>query len=47
MKKRVNITLEDKVIQRMEQYGDEHYTSRYGAITMLIVEATEEPKQKK
>ena len=47
MKKRVNITLEDKVIQRIAQYADEHYTSRSGAITMLIVEATEEPKQKK
>ena len=46
MKKRVNITLEDKVIQRIDQYADEHYTSRSGAITMLIVEATEEPKQK-
>ena len=47
MKKRVNITLEDKVIQRIDQYADERYTSRSGAITMLIVEATEEPKQKK
>ncbi len=47
MKKRVNITLEDKVIQRIDQYADEHYPSRSGAITMLIVEATEEPKQKK
>ena len=47
MKKRVNITLEDKVIQRIDQYADENYTSRSGAITMLIVEATEEPKQKK
>ena len=37
----------DKVIQRIDQYADEHYTSRSGAITMLIVEATEEPKQKK
>ena len=46
MKKRVNITLEDKVIQRIDQYADEHYTSRSGAITMLIVEATEEPKQR-
>ena len=41
------LTLEDKVIQRIDQYADEHYTSRSGAITMLIVEATEEPKQKK
>lgn len=47
MKKRVNITLEDKVIQRIDRYADEHYTSRSGAITMLIVEATKEPKQKK
>ena len=36
MKKRVNITLEDKVIERIDQYADEHYTSRSGAITMLI-----------
>ena len=47
MKKQVNITLEDKVIQRIDRYADEHYTSRSGAITMLIVEATKEPKQKK
>ena len=47
MKKRVNITLEDKVIQRIDRYADEHYTSRSGAITMLIVEATKEPNQKK
>ena len=26
MKKRVNITLEDKVIERIDQYADEHYT---------------------
>ena len=36
-----------KVIQRIDRYADEHYTSRSGAITMLIVEATKEPKQKK
>ena len=47
MKKRVNITLEDKVIERIDQYADEHYTSRSGAITMLIVEATEDPGRKK
>lgn len=41
MKKRVNITLEDKVIERIDRYADEHYTSRSGAITMLIVEATD------
>ncbi len=40
MKKRVNITLEDEVIQRIDHFADEHYTSRSGAITMLIVEAT-------
>ena len=47
MKKRVNITLEDKVIERIDQYADEHYTSRSGAITMLIVEATEDPGREK
>ncbi|MCH5252981.1 MAG: type II toxin-antitoxin system HicB family antitoxin [Lachnospiraceae bacterium] len=41
MKKRVNITLEDEVIQRIDHFADEHYTSRSGAITMLIVEATD------
>lgn len=41
MKKRVNITLEDEVIERIDHYADEHYTSRSGAITMLIVEATD------
>ena len=47
MKKRVNITLEDKVIERIDHYADEHYTSRSGAITMLIVEATDEPEKKR
>ena len=41
MKKRVNITLEDEVIERIDNFADEHYTSRSGAITMLIVEATD------
>ncbi len=48
MKKRVNITLEEKVIERIDNYADEHYTSRSGAITMLIVEATDKsPGEKK
>lgn len=47
MKRRVNITLEDKVIERIDHYADEHYTSRSGAITMLIVEATDGPEKKK
>lgn len=42
MKKRVNITLEDEVIERIDNFANEHYTSRSGAITMLIVEATGE-----
>lgn len=46
MKKRVNITLEDQVIERIDRYADEHYTSRSGAITMLIVEATDGPEKK-
>ena len=41
MKKRINITLEDEVVRRVDRYADEHYTSRSGAITMLIVEATD------
>ena len=40
MKKRVNITLEDDVIRRVDYYAQRHYTSRSGAITRLIVEAT-------
>lgn len=47
MKRRVNITLEDKVIERIDHYADEHYTSRSGAITMLIVEATDGSEKKK
>ena len=43
MKKRINITLEDEVVRRVDRYADEHYTSRSGAITMLIVEATDKP----
>ena len=46
MKKRVNITLEEKVIERIDHYADEHYTSRSGAITMLIVEATDDKRKK-
>ena len=46
MKKRINITLEDEVIKRVDRYADEHYTSRSGAITRLIVEATETSGQK-
>ena len=46
MKKRVNITLEEKVIERIDHYADEHYTSRSGAITMLIVEATDGKRKK-
>lgn len=47
MKRRVNITLEEQVIQRIDNYADAHYTSRSGAITMLIVEATEREKKEK
>lgn len=46
MKKRINITLEDEVIKRVDRYADAHYTSRSGAITRLIVEATETTGQK-
>lgn len=45
LKKRVNITLEDDVIQRIDRYAQAHYTSRSGAITMLIVEATGTQKE--
>ncbi len=45
MKRRVNITLEDEVIKRVDRYADQHYTSRSGAITMLIVDATEDPRK--
>jgi metal-responsive CopG/Arc/MetJ family transcriptional regulator len=40
MKKRVNITLEDEVIERVDRFAEQHYMSRSGAITMLIVEGT-------
>lgn len=40
LKKRVNITLEDEVIERVDYFAKQHYTSRSGAITMLIVEGT-------
>lgn len=40
MKKRINITLEEDVITRVDRYAKERYTSRSGAITRLIVEAT-------
>lgn len=46
MKKRINITLEDEVIRRVDRYADEHFTSRSGAITRLIVEATSTPEKK-
>ena len=42
MKKRVNITLEEKVIEKIDHFADQHYMSRSGAITMLIVEATKD-----
>ncbi|MBO5487155.1 MAG: type II toxin-antitoxin system HicB family antitoxin [Eubacterium sp.] len=45
MKRRVNITLEDDVIKRVDRYADQHYTSRSGAITMLIVDATSKTKE--
>lgn len=45
MKRRVNITLEDEVIKRVDRYADQHFTSRSGAITMLIVEATSKRKE--
>lgn len=47
MKKRVNITLEDKVLERIDHYADQHYTSRSGAITMLIVEATDDREKER
>lgn len=42
MKKRINITLEDDVVKRVDYYANNHYTSRSGAITMLIVDATDD-----
>lgn len=47
MKKRINITLDDDVIERVDSYARQHYTSRSGAITMLIVDATETKTKKK
>ena len=42
MKKRINITLEDDVVKRVDYYANNHYPSRSGAITMLIVDATDD-----
>lgn len=47
MKKRINITLDDDVIKRVDHYAEQHYTTRSGAITMLIVDATKSVKVKK
>ena len=47
MKKRINITLDDDVIERVDSYARQHYTSRSGASTMLIVDATEINTKKK
>ena len=45
MKKRINITLEDDVVKRVDRYSDAMYTSRSGAITRLIMEATDSAGQ--
>lgn len=42
MKTRVNITLDEQVIKRIDQYASEHFMSRSAAITMLILKATNE-----
>lgn len=47
MKTRVNITLDSKVIERIDQYASEHFMSRSAAITMLILSATEDYKETK
>lgn len=46
MKRRINITLDEDVIKKVDRYANEHYTSRSGAITRLIVEAKEARKAK-
>ncbi len=46
MKKRINITLEDDVLQKVDSYASENYTTRSGAITMLIVAAKGKRKAK-
>lgn len=45
VKKRINITLEDDVVKRVDRYADAMYTSRSGAITRLIMEATDSAGQ--
>ena len=44
MKTRVNITLDEQVIKRIDKYASKHFMSRSAAITMLILKATEESK---
>ena len=39
MKRRINITLEEEVLKKVDDYASDHYTTRSGAITMLIVAA--------
>ena len=46
-KKRINITQDEDVIKRVDHYAEQHYTTRSGAITMLIVDATKSVKVKK
>lgn len=45
MKRRINITLEEEVLKKVDDYASDHYTTRSGAITMLIVEAKGKRKQ--
>lgn len=37
MKRRINITLDEDVIKKVDQYASDNYTTRSGAITMLII----------
>lgn len=47
MKRRINITLDEDVIEKVDTFASENYTTRSGAITMLIVEAKGKKDRKK
>ena len=46
MKRRINITLDDDVIAKVDRFASANYTTRSGAITMLIVSAKGERDRK-
>jgi metal-responsive CopG/Arc/MetJ family transcriptional regulator len=45
MKRRINITLDEDVIAKVDRFASANYTTRSGAITMLIVSAKGEKER--